>query len=118
MSKSHSPKDAWAWHDVHYTCSTGYPLSLRPAFAGEMEALELDINSRTNDKQILYIILRGNNETMTLEKIPVWLEPVEFWRCEDVAALIRTIEGLSAHGATDIDVSEAQLYFGKDGGNA
>ena len=68
--------------------------------------------------QILYIILRVAEDGLSLEKIPVWLEPVEFWRVPDIAALIKTIESLAAHGATEISADEARLYFGKTGGNA
>jgi hypothetical protein len=118
MTSQRTPSDAWNFHDIHYACSNGLPLSMRPAFAGEPEALGVELASRTDENQILYIILRVAEDGLSLEKIPVWLEPVEFWRVPDIAALIKTIESLAAHGATEISADEARLYFGKTGGNA
>jgi hypothetical protein len=109
---------AWAAHDRLFIELTGSSVFLRPAFAGEVEALDIDKLSRLTDRHLLYVIGRRSEDRQSVERRTVWLEPVEFWTPDTVNLLIRTLDAMGASGLDEISVDEIKLYFGAHGGRA
>jgi hypothetical protein len=122
MLNKNLPEDprarAWAAYDRLFVEMTGSNVFLRPAFAGEGEALDIEKLSRLTDRHLLYVIGKLAEDGQSVERRSVWIEPVDYWTPDTVNILIRTLGAMDASGLDKISVDEIKLIFSASGGNA